>query len=90
MSSNIGPAWGPRIRDGAALSLLATETVKVHFSQSDVPNWNQIHFTLPNPQNRPANSGNGGRGGPPDYGLDSIRTRPRIDRARQLFDLAVR
>jgi hypothetical protein len=89
MSSSIGPGWGPRIRDGAALSLLATETVKVHFSQSGMPNWNQIHFTLRN-QDRPANPGNGGRGGTPGYDLDSIRTRPRIDRARQLFDLAVR
>jgi hypothetical protein len=102
MRLNSGPAIGLLIRDGSQFNFLAMESVKVDYLQAGMPGWNQIHLNGSFPANgseaggrgmdaalrqiNPANGGLKGVFGP----LASYRTRPRIDRARQLFELAVR
>jgi hypothetical protein len=101
MSVNIGPSIGLLIRDDWTFSFVANETVKVHYSQAGMPSWNQIHISgRPSATKdgsaaareaalRAVNPNNGGPEGV--YGtLPSYRTRPRVDRARELFELAVR
>jgi len=101
MSVNIGPSIGLLIQDGLMSSFVANETVKVHYSQAGMPSWNQIHISgRPSATRdgataareaalRAVNPSNGGPEGV--YGtLPSYRTRPRVDRARELFELAVR
>jgi hypothetical protein len=89
-----------RIREGWAYSLLALETVKVNYSQPGMPSWNQIHITAPftdvdsaatlaawESYLRKINPG----------GFDWVAFRASLavthtkdDRARELFELAVR
>jgi hypothetical protein len=101
MRTKLGPAVGLLITEGRLLNLIALETVSVRYSQSGMPEWNQIHIRGGNsPEKgavRPAmdrvlksmdpNSG----GAAAVYGrLDAIRTKPREDVARQLEELAIR
>jgi len=105
MSVNIGPSMGLLIRDGWTFSFVANETVKVHYFQAGMPRWNQVHISgrsfatssatrdayaaAREAALRAVNPNNGGYEGV--FGaLPSYRTRPRVDRASQLFDLAVR
>ncbi len=97
-----GPAAGVMIRDGWMFSAVALEKVKVNYNQPGMPNWNQIHFVgvLPGKDRmavrdaadaalRQVNPGNGGYEGVTGS-VASIRTMPRVDLARELFELAVR
>jgi len=101
MQMNIGPAVGQLIRDNLLLNLIALETVSVKYAQPGVPKWNQIHLRGYFPDKGPVppsaldgalrrvNPQGGGAAG--IFGrLDSIRTKPREDLARQLSGLAVR
>jgi hypothetical protein len=93
------PAVGLMVRDGWQFSAFALETAKVNYSQPGVPSWNNIHFVGRIPGRDPAaltaaleaalrqlNPGNDGL----VADLNSIRTHPRDDSVRQLFELAVR
>jgi hypothetical protein len=96
------PPVGLMIRDGWGFSAFALETVKVNYSQPGMPNWNQIHFVgrIPgkDPTARraaldaairqviPANVDRAAE----HAAMNSILTQTRTDRARQLFELAVR
>lgn len=101
MRTKLGPAVGVLITEGRLLNFIALETVSVRYSQSGMPEWNQIHIRGgSSPEKgavRPAmdralksmdpNSG----GAAAVYGrLDAIRTKPREDVARQLAELAIR
>jgi hypothetical protein len=84
------------------LSFLALETVTVRFRTQEMPAWNQIHIgaytersfskagmTAYDAALREANPGNGGYEGV--FGpLKSYVSLPRMDKARQLSELAVR
>jgi hypothetical protein len=83
------------------LNLIALETVSVEFAQPGMPNWNQIHLRgyFPDKGRVPPSALDGAlrRVNPQSGGaaavfgrLDSIRTKPREDVARQLPELAVR
>jgi hypothetical protein len=93
------PLIGLGIRAGYQFSAFALETVKVNYNQPGMPKWHDIHFvgTIPgtdwvaakaalDPEIRQLN--------PKKEGfvadLNSIVTNLRIDRVRQLFELAVR
>jgi len=93
------PLIGLGIRAGYQFSAFALETAKVNFSQPGMPKWHDLHFVgaIPatdwvaakaalDPEIRQLN--------PKKEGfvadLGSIVTNLRIDRVRQLFDLAVR
>lgn len=101
MRTKLGRAIGLLITEGRLLNFIALETVSVRYSQSGMPEWNQIHIRGGNfPEKgavRPAmdrvlksmdpNSGSAAA----VYGrLDAIRTKPREDVARQLEELAIR
>jgi hypothetical protein len=102
MRINVGPAESLLIQDGWDLSFVALETVSVEFSGAGMPNWNQIHIGAYTERSstkagelandaalRRVNPQSGGLDGV--YGdLDSYRTKPKTDNARQLFELAVR
>jgi hypothetical protein len=99
MRTNLGPAMGRRIQERLFFSGIALETVSVLYAQPSMSKWNQIHVmgrypddrrSLPNAQQtgtQPPNPPSG-----PNLGatLDSIRSKPRTDEARQLFNLAIR
>jgi hypothetical protein len=94
-----GPPAGLLIRDGWMFSAVALETVKVNYTQPGMPNWNQIHFVGYFPEKDPKAVGAAGAAAsrqlnPEKNGYiadeDSIRTHPRDDLARELFELAVR
>lgn len=101
MRTSNGPALGQLIRDNMLLNLIALETVSVEFAQPGMPKWNQIHLRGYFPDKgrvppsaldealRRVNPQSGGAAAV--FGrLDSIRTKPREDVARQLPELAVR
>jgi hypothetical protein len=96
-----GPPVGLLIRDGWMFSALALETVKVNYTQPGMPNWNQIHIVgiIPEKEKDPTAAKAAGAAAirqlnPGKNGyvadLNSIRTHPRDDHARELFELAVR
>jgi len=96
------PPVGLMIRDGWQFSAFALETAKVNYSQPGMPSWNNIHFVGRIPGKDPAARRAAGEAAirqliPANVdfmaevaAMDSIRTHPRIDSARQLFELAVR
>jgi hypothetical protein len=101
MRLSIGPAVGQvLIPAKLKFSLTALETVSVEYSQSAIPNWNQIHINGNYPEDpittaafdaalRRVNPQGGGVSevfGP----LKLIKTKPRVDEVRQLYELAVR
>ena len=101
MRLNDGPAAGLRIRDGWMFSALALETVQVNYSQPGLPGWNQIHVLGKFPGKEPTdavrdsylrqvNPENGGRDGVYALFAGVIRTVPKVDLARELFELALR
>lgn len=104
MSSMLGPVQGHMIKEGGLLNFIAMETVSVKFSQSGVPEWNQIHVrggNFPKDRKRVSPSPEIDRvlrllypksgGASVVFGrLKEIRTKPREDYARQSEDLAIR
>ena len=98
MGQNMGPAMGLMIPEQTYFQLLALETEQVKYSQKDAPSWNQIHIRGFYPEKgadpeemplalRRVNS-SAGRDFFAD--LNKIRTMPREDEARQLYELAIR
>jgi hypothetical protein len=99
-----GPGIGLLVRDGWVFSALALETVKVNYSHPGLPNWNQIHIvgTIPEKEKDPTAANAAGATairqvipGNVDFAavkaaVHSIATHSRDDRARELFELAVR
>jgi hypothetical protein len=99
MRLNLGPPAGLQIQEGSLFSLVTLETVKVHYSQPGMPYWNQIHLSGSAPgKNSVAAVDSALRRANPQSGgyeavyspLRAMRTKPRVDRVRQLFELAVR
>ena len=101
MRTKNGPAVGVLIKEGRLLNFIALETVSVRYSQSGMPELNQIHIRGGNfPEKgtvRPAMDRvlksmdpNSGGAAAVFERLDAIRTKPREDVARQLKDLAIR
>ena len=91
MRVSIGPAIGERVRNGTGFSFFALETLSVEFAEAGMPNWNQIHVSglLPRRTDEPHMPW------PPAVAavlgkLESIRTKPRIDRSHAIRQLAVR
>jgi hypothetical protein len=94
-----GPALDIMIRQKALFSFVALETVSVLFARPGMPNWNQIHFNglsaaqgekyreawqAASRQLDPNRTVEG------DVALlNRLRTRPRIDMTKELFELAV-
>jgi len=101
MSSSLGPALGQvLIPKGLTFGLTALESISVESSAEGMPTWNQIHInaTLPThhltAEDRDAalRQVNPKSGGNSDIvkRLDGIRTKPRVDKVKQLYELAVR
>src|SRR5580658_5858821 len=99
MRSYDAPLIGLGIRAGYQFSAFALETAQVNYSQPGMPKWHDIHFVgaIPgtdwvaakaalDPEIRQLNPRKDGL----VADLDSIVTNLRIDRVRQLFELAVR
>jgi|HubBroStandDraft_1064217.scaffolds.fasta_scaffold49816_2 hypothetical protein len=98
----IAPAMGSIIRDGLYFSANALLTVKVNFSQPGMPAWNTIHvlgrfpgidratnmaaFNAAIRQISPGSGSYQELSAP----LEPFVTTPRMDRMRQLFELAIR
>jgi hypothetical protein len=90
--------------DGIFFGGVALETVKVNYSQPGMPNWNQIHCFGSVPGKDPAfynaapqaaireliPAGVASAWEAEHAAIASTRTQPRTDRARELFELAVR
>lgn len=103
MRSTLGPAEGQMLTDKWDFSFIALETVSVQSSQPGMPSWNQIHINgvFPEKDSESANDAaydaavrrvNPQSGGAAEVysHLKVIRTKPREDKVRQLFELAVR
>ena len=98
MGENMGPAMGLMIPEKTYFQLIALETESVKYSQKGLPPWNQIHIRgfYPEKGAAPAEMPvalrrvNPSAGGEFFASLDKIRTKPREDEARQLYDLAIR
>jgi len=99
LRSTVGPAEGQMVADNWDFNFIPLETVSVQFSQPGMPSWNQIHLNGSFPEKdsgaafdaalRRVNPQSG------DFAailrhLELIRTKPRVDKVRQLFELAVR
>jgi hypothetical protein len=103
MRLTLGPSVGQvLIPDHWTFSLTATETVAVVYSQPGMPDWNQLHINgqfrkIDNKKYLAAREAAVSRVNPQAGSatdiyehLNVLRTKPRVDMARQLFDLAVR
>jgi hypothetical protein len=99
MARNMGAAMGLMIPEETFFEFKALEQESVKYTQENTPRWNQIHIRgfYPNKGASPVESPEALRRVNPSGGssaffasLDKIRTKPREDEARQLFDLAVR
>jgi hypothetical protein len=99
MAQNMGAAMGLMISEETFFEFKALEQESVKYTQENTPRWNQIHIRgyYPDKGPSPVESPDALRrvnpsGGHSAFfaGLDKIRTKPREDEARQLFDLAVR
>ncbi len=100
MRTSIGPAAGQLVRDGYLHELRALETASVEYAQAGMPRWNQIHVRGFFPDKGPTPAAmdeamkqvNPQRGGFAQvFGrLDAIRSKPREDVARQLYELDLR
>jgi hypothetical protein len=104
MRKMLGPVQGHMVKEGSLLNFIAMETVSVKYSQSGMPEWNQIHVrggNFPEDRKRVSPSPEIDRalkllypnsgGASVVFGrLKEIRTKPREDVARQLGDLAIR
>jgi len=100
MRTYLGPAIGVMIGRKELFSFVALETVAVLYARPGMPNWNQIHLSGRMPEDRekfrsaleaasrqvdPKRTAEG------DAALlNRLRTRPRIDTARKLYELTVR
>jgi hypothetical protein len=82
-----GPRRGLQIRDGFYFGGDALLTVKVNYSQPGMPDWNTIHVIGRFPGIPGITSAAYEAAIAP---LRPFRTIPRMDRVRQLFELAVR
>jgi len=101
MSSSLGPAVGRvLIPKGMTFGLTALETASVEYAAEGMPSWNQIHINATLPAHhltaeerdaaiRHVNSKSGGNAQIAER-LEAIRTKPRVDNVKQLYDLAVR
>jgi hypothetical protein len=101
MSSSLGPAVGKvLIPKGLTFGLTALETVSVEYSAEGMPSWNQIHINATLPSHHltaeerdsailQVNPKSGGNTEIVER-LDQIRTKPRVDKVRELYELAVR
>jgi len=100
MELSIGPAVGQvLIPARLEFSLVALETVSVIYVQQRMPDWNQIHINGNYHQGRMTKDdldaalkrvSPSGEGVKEVFGtLNLIRTKPRNDEVRQLYDLAV-
>jgi imidazolonepropionase-like amidohydrolase len=103
MRTMLGPVQGHMIKEGSLLNFIALETVSVKYSQSGMPEWNQIHVRGGNfPEGKMPSPSPGmdralkflfpsSGGASVVFGrLRTIRTKRREDVARQLGDLAIR
>lgn len=101
MSANLGPALGQElIPKGLTFGLTALETVSVEYSAKGMPSWNQLHINATLPTHhltsedrdtaiRQVNPKSGGNSEIVKR-LEAIRTKPRVDNVKQLYELAVR
>jgi hypothetical protein len=99
MRTYLGPAIGLMIDRKALFSFVGLETVSVLYARPGMPNWNQIHLSGRIPEDGekfrttleaasrqvdPKRTAEG------DAALlNRLRTRPRIDTARKLYELSV-
>jgi len=103
MRTMLGPVQGHMIKEGSLLNFIALETVSVKYSQSGMPEWNQIHVRGGNfPEGKMPSPSPGmdralkflfpsSGGASVVFGrLRAIRTKPREDFARQLRELSIR
>ena len=94
----MGPAMGLVIPEKTYFQLIALKTESVSFSAPGMPPWNQIHVRgfYPERGADPAVMPVALRRVNPSAGreffakLEKIRTKPREDEARQLYELAIR
>jgi hypothetical protein len=99
MAQNMGAAMGLMIPEETFFEFKALEQESVKYAQANTLRWNQIHIRgfYPDKGPSPVESPDALRRVNPLGGhsaffaaLEKIRTKPREDEARQLFDLAVR
>jgi hypothetical protein len=99
MAQNMGAAMGLMIPEETFFEFKALEQESVKYAQANTLCWNQIHIRgfYPDKGPSPVESPDALRRVNPLGGhsaffaaLEKIRTKPREDEARQLFDLAVR
>jgi hypothetical protein len=101
MSSSLGPALGQvLIPKELTFGLTALETVSVEYSAEGMPTWNQLHInaTLPTYHLTAEDRDAALRQVNPKVGgnseivkrLDAIRTKPRVDKVKKLYELTVR
>jgi hypothetical protein len=102
MRTMLGPVQGHMIKEGSLLNFIALETVSVKYSQSGMPEWNQIHVrggNFPEVKMPSPSPGidrtlkllypNSGGAFVVFERLRAIRTKPREDFARQLRELSI-
>ena len=101
MRASLGTALGQvLIPRGLIYGLTALETVSVEYSAESMPPWNQLHINATVPDHhltakerdvaiRQVNPKSGGNSEVVKR-LEAIRTKPRVDKVKQLYELAVR
>ncbi len=99
VSGMIGPAFGQIVQQEQLYSMFAAETLSVQYAAAQMPEWNQIHirgYFAAIGLNRSGFDAALRRVNPESGGFDGIfkrlgalRTKPREDVARNLFEIAV-
>lgn len=101
MRTIVGPATGRLTHADLEPGFIALETISVQYSQSGMPNWNQLHINATYPAKEAADDSafdslvrqldpRGGGVEALNARIAEIRTKPREDQVRPLLDLEVR